>query len=499
MGSGTIISMQLGVIGLSTMGSNLARNAARNGAKVAVFNRTTEKMDAFMQAHGSEGEFVGCKTIEELCAALQSPRAILIMVKAGQPVDDVIAELVPHLSDGDILIDGGNSHYSDTDRRFKELSGELSTMQHQVAQGAPVTQGLLDASNQSPKRHIHFLGMGVSGGEEGALKGPSMMPGGSKEAFDVLQPLLTAMSADDGAGGKCVAYIGTGGTGHFVKMVHNGIEYGMMQMIAESYDLLKRLGGLNNTELAQIFLEWSTSATLRGFLMEITAKIFTKKDVDTGADLLDVIKDTAAQKGTGKWTTEAAFQFGVAVPSITAAVDARIMSSAKEFRDVQSKATPLLVDEIIVDRTELINDVRMALELSMLNVYAQGLQLLSEASKQENWNLNIAEICRIWRGGCIIRSGMVELYQKAFAGDRDTGLALRARFSEGQTVWRHVVAIGALRGIPLPAICSALWYYDTYRTAKLPQNLIQAQRDFFGAHEFERLDKEGSFHADWNA
>lgn len=462
--------MQLGVIGLSTMGSNIARNAARNGATVAVFNRTTEKMEEFMKAHGSEGQFVACRTINDLCSALSPSRAILIMVKAGQPIDDVIAELLPHLTPGDILIDGGNSHYADTQRRFTELAA----------------------------KQIHFMGMGVSGGEEGALNGPSMMPGASKDAFEYLKPLLTLMAADDGAGGKCVAYIGEGGAGHFVKMVHNGIEYGMMQMIAESYDLLKRLGGLSNKELGDIFTEWSTSKELGGFLMEITAKVFAKKDADSQSDLIDVIKDAAGQKGTGKWTTEAAFHYGVAVPTITAAVDARILSGAKEFRDMQSKATPLIVDTITVDRTELIGDVRMALELSMLNVYAQGLQLISEASKQEGWNLHIPEICRIWRGGCIIRSSIVELYQKAFAGDRETGLALRARFAEGQTVWRHVVALGALRGIPLPAISSSLWYYDTYRTARLPQNLIQAQRDFFGAHGFERLDKEGSFHAEWN-
>lgn len=462
--------MQLGVIGLSTMGSNLARNAARNGATVAVFNRTTEKMEEFIKNHGTEGQFVACKTIAELCTALTPSRAILIMVKAGQPIDDVIAELLPHLSPGDILIDGGNSHYSDTQRRFTELAA----------------------------KQIHFMGMGVSGGEEGALHGPSMMPGASKDAFEYIKPLLMLMAADDGAGGKCVAYVGEGGSGHFVKMVHNGIEYGMMQMIAESYDLLKRLGGLSNADLAQVFSEWSTSNELRGFLMEITAKIFTKKDPDTGSDLLDVIKDAAGQKGTGKWTTEAAFNYGVSVPSITAAVDARIMSGAKDFRVMQAAATPLIVDEITVDRTELIQEVRVALELSMLNVYAQGLQLISEASKQEGWNLNISEICRIWRGGCIIRSSMVEQYQKAFAGDRDTGLALRARFSAGQIAWRHVVVLGALRGIALPAMSASLWYYDTYRTARLPQNIIQAQRDFFGAHTFERLDKEGSFHADWN-
>lgn len=462
----------IGLIGLGTMGANLARNAARNGARVSVYNRTPEKTDAFMTAHGSEGEFVACKTIEELTASMQSPRAIILMVKAGDAVDDMIGQLLPHLFQGDILIDAGNSHQTDTDKRVKGLA----------------------------EKGIRFVGMGVSGGEEGALKGPSMMPGGDKAAYDLLEPLLMKMAADDGAGGKCVTYLGEGGSGHFVKTVHNGIEYGVMQLIAESYDLLKRLGGFSNAELAQTFDMWNKSPELQGFLMEITAKIFTVKDPDTGNDLIDMIKDAAGQKGTGKWTTESAFNYGVSVPTITAGVDARIMSSAKEFRVMQAKATPLQVDDIPVDRAELIEDVRSALELSMLNVYAQGLQLISEASKAEGWNLNVSEICRIWRGGCIIRSAMTEWYQHAFAGDREAGLALRARFEkERQVQWRHTVALGALRGIPLPAMSSALWYYDSYRTEKLPQNLIQAQRDFFGAHEFQRIDKnEGNFHAQWN-
>jgi len=463
----------LGLIGLGTMGANLARNAARNGARMSIFNRTGEKTDAFMAAHGSEGEFVVCKSLEELVASMQSPRAIVLMVKAGEAVDEMTEQLVPHLSEGDILIDAGNSHKIDTDRRCRELSSAAIP----------------------GRRPIRFIGMGVSGGEEGALRGPSMMPGGDKSAYEYLEPLLKRMAADDGAGGKCVSYVGPNGAGHFVKTAHNGIEYGIMQLIAESYDLLKRLGGFSNAELAQTFDAWSKSPELRGFLMEITAKIFTIKDPDTGNDLLDMIKDAAAQKGTGKWTTESAFIYGVSVPTITAGVDARIMSSAKEFRVMQSKATPLQVDDIPVDRTELLKDVRTALELSMLNVYAQGLQLISEASKQEAWNINISEVCRIWRGGCIIRSSMTEMYQKAFAGDRDAGLALRTRFDkERQIDWRRAVALGALRGIPLPAMSSALWYYDSYRTENLPQNLIQAQRDFFGAHGFERIDKEGAFH-----
>ncbi len=454
------------------MGANLARNAARNGARVSVFNRTPEKTDAFMAAHGSEWEFVACKTLQELVTSLAAPRTIVLMVKAGDAVIQVIEELQPLLEKEDCIVDAGNSHDIDTMVRERRLLRENG---------------------------IRFIGMGVSGGEEGALRGPSMMPGGNKSAYDLLEPLLMKMAADDGQGGKCVTYIGPEGAGHFVKTVHNGIEYGIMQLIAESYDLLKRLGGLSNAELAQIFGAWNASVELKGFLMEITAKIFTVKDAESGRELIDLIKDAAAQKGTGKWTTESAFNYGVAVPTITAGVDARIMSSGKEFRVVQAKATPLQVDEIVVDRTQLIGDVRTALELSMLNVYAQGLQLLTEASKAEGWNINVSEVCRIWRGGCIIRSTMTEWYQKAFAGDRDAGLALRARFEKDRQIsWRHVVALGALRGIPLPAMSASLNYYDAYRTDRLPQNLIQAQRDFFGAHTYQRIDKEGAFHTDWN-
>lgn len=465
--------MQLGVIGLGTMGANLARNAARKGATVVVFNRTQEKTDEFMKSFGSEGVFIATKSIEEFVGALQTPRPILLMVKAGEAVDEIIEHLKPHLSGGDILIDAGNSHHADTEARTQKLKANS----------------------------LHFIGMGVSGGEEGALQGPSMMPGGDKTAYALLEPLFQKMAADDGQGGKCVSYIGPDGAGHFVKTVHNGIEYGIMQLIAEAYHLMKSLGGLSNKELAEVFGEWSHGEDLRGFLMEITAKIFTKKDDLTPADLIDVIKDAAAQKGTGKWTTIDAFNYGVSVPTVTAGVDARIMSSAKDFRTMQAKATPLVVDDIPIDKKDVIANVRVALELSMLNVYAQGLQLLAEASKQGSapWNLNISDICRVWRGGCIIRSSMVEVYQKAFAGDRDAGLALRARFAgQHQIDWRRMVALGALRGIPLPAMSSALWYYDSYRTERLPQNLIQALRDCFGAHTFERLDKEGSFHADWN-
>lgn len=476
------LDMQLGVIGLGTMGANLARNAARNGATVVLFNRTPEKTDEFMKNFGSEGAFVAAKTIEEFVSKLSAPRPILLMVKAGEAVDEMIAQLVPHLTQGDILIDAGNSHYKDTERRCKELSGELPTTNYKLS------------------TRLEFIGMGVSGGEEGALHGPSMMPGGSKAAHESLSPLLQKMAADDGLGGKCVNYVGPGGTGHFVKMVHNGVEYGAMQLIAEAYHLLKNLGGLTNAELSHTFGEWSRGDDLRGFLMEITAKIFTKKDDVSSFDLIDMIKDAAGQKGTGKWTTEAAFDYGVAVPTITAGVDARIASSAKDFRMQQSKVTPLQTVDVSVDRSELLPNVRIAFELGLLNVYAQGFQLMSVPSQQEGWNLNIPEIARTWRGGCIIRSSILENYQRAFSGDKEMIATIRGRFNaERQAAWRHVVALGALRGIPLPAMSSALWYYDAYRTERLPQNLIQAQRDFFGAHTFERLDRTGSFHSDWQS
>lgn len=460
----------LGLIGLGTMGANLARNAARAGATVAVFNRTTAKTDEFMREYASEGVFVAARTLEELVSSLPRPRAIVLMVKAGEAVDAVIDDLLPLLEDGDILIDAGNSHYRDTERRIV----------------------------RAMKKSVRLLGMGVSGGEEGALRGPSMMPGGDRAAYEALEPLLRRMAAEDGAGGRCVSYVGPGGSGHFVKTVHNGIEYGVMQLIAEAYHLLRDVGGLSNAELASLFGEWSRGEDLRGFLLEITAKIFTVKDRESGADLIDIIKDAAAQKGTGKWTTEAAFEYGVGVPTITAAVDARIASSGKEVRVGQSAATPLQTEDVPVDRAELIDNVRAALGLSMMNAYAQGFQLLSAASQQEGWNLNVSEIARTWRGGCIIRCGMVEFYQRAFAGDRGV-LEERKRFfdRERQIAWRHVVALGALRGIPLPAMGASLAYYDAYRTERLPQNLIQAQRDFFGAHTYERLDKTGAFHTEW--
>lgn len=454
------------------MGANLARNAARRGVTVAVYNRTTEKTDAFLHQFGSEGEFIACNTLQELLQALSAPRSIILMVKAGEAVDDLIRELLPQLSPGDTLIDAGNSLYSDTDRREAECA----------------------------KHQVHFVGMGVSGGEEGALNGPSMMPAGPKEAVEALLPVLTKMAADDGAGGTCVANIGPGGSGHFVKMVHNGIEYAVMQVLAECYHLWKVVGGLTHAQMAEEVALWNADSSLRSFLLEITEKIFRTKDPETGKDALDVILDASGQKGTGRWTVQAAQTLGVAVPMITAAVDARILSSAKHFRVKRSTEAPEALLEAHVNKEELLSMVRGAYLLSMMSAYSEGFLLLSVASRELHYNLSIPEIARIWRGGCIIRSGMLPLFQKMFAGEQEALLHLRGLFAgEAQLLLRQTVQLGAARGIPLPAITAALHSYDAYRSAWLPQNLTNAQRDFFGAHGFERTDSQGSHHLAWNA
>lgn len=468
--------MQLGVIGLSTMGANLARNALRNGAHVVVYNRTREKTDAFMAAHGGEGNAAAAHTLGELCTMLSGPRAILIMVKAGAAVDDVIAELLPQCSKGDILIDGGNSHYRDTERRQKML-----------------------------KEHgVQFIGLGVSGGEEGALHGPSMMAGGESDAYASVAPLLKMMSADDGEGGACVALCGPGGAGHFVKMVHNGIEYGVMQLIAESYDLLKNIGGYEGPMLAETYEAWSRMPEMESFLLEITADIFTVHDGDSSALLLDVIADRAGQKGTGKWTTESAHTYGVAIPTITAAVEARILSGSADVRDTgrDMPAAMNLHDEPPPRPLKLRSLIRSALELSTITAYAQGFTLLHRASEEESWNLQLSEIARIWRGGCIIRSSLLRTLQKMYGidaaqseGARD---AILLRFDgERQIEWRRTVSLAASHGIGAPAMAASLAYFDSIRRQRLPQSLIQAQRDFFGAHTYERTDREGTFHTEW--
>ncbi len=471
------MSQSLGVIGLGTMGASLARNAARKGATVAVFNRTTEKMEEFVARYGKEGTFVACTSMKALVKELPPPRMILLMVKAGEAVDAMIAELVPLLSKGDMLIDAGNSHYKDTARRERELA----------------TKGM------------HFVGIGVSGGEEGALNGPSMMPGGSKEAYRVMEPLLKKMAADDGAGGKCVTHVGPEGAGHFVKMVHNGIEYGLMQLIGEAYDVLKSIGGLTNAELAETFDAWNGTEELGSFLLGITADIFRRKDGDAVGDLIDVIKDKAKQKGTGKWTTEAAMDFGQAIPTINAAVDARILSGSAERETAQQSLPEALIEDTATPSKEkLVSLTRHALELSVITAYNQGFRLIENAGNEMGWHLHMAEIARIWRGGCIIRAHVLATFQAAYDtsdahASATASKAITGRFeSERQRDWRRVVSLAQERGIPVPGMSSALSYYDALRRERLPTNLIQAQRDFFGAHGFERTDQPGAFHHQWS-
>lgn len=467
--------MQLGVIGLSTMGGNLARNAARRGARVAVFNRTTEKLDAFMRAHGKEGDLIACSTLRALRDALQPPRPILLMVQAGAAVDEVIAQMLPHLDTDDIVIDAGNSHYRDSERRATFLK----------------------------EKGLRFVGLGVSGGEEGALRGPSMMAGGDRTAYTVLAPLLTAMAADDGSsslitgdtGRKCIAYFGSAGAGHFVKMIHNGIEYGLMQIIAESYDLLKHVGGYSNAQLRDTFAAWSVHPDLRSFLLEITAQIFTVADPFGKGELIDAIADCASQKGTGKWTIAAAHEYGVAIPTISSAVDARILSGDRADRTL-ARAWPATVSlqDSHPAAEHLRTIVAAAFELSSLCSYSQGFTLLSRASAEERWELDLAEVARVWRGGCIIRSNFLPFFQESggtFPADRLGG--------EKECGLRRCVALGARDGIPLPAMSASLTFLDALRRTRLPQNLVAAQRDFFGAHTYARTDRPGTFHAAWAA
>lgn len=463
-----------GLTGLAVMGQNLARNVARNGFPIAVHNRTAEKTDVFLAEFGREGSFVGSHTIEEFVAATEAPRAIMIMVKAGKPVDDVISALKPYMSKGDLLIDGGNSLFTDTERRIKELAAD----------------GLL------------FLGTGVSGGEEGALNGPSIMPGGPREGYNHVAEVFTKIAAQvDGT--PCCTYIGEGGSGHYVKMVHNGIEYADMQLIAEAYHLLKDAAGLGNGQLAETFAAWN-EGDLDSFLIEITAQIFRTKDPETGGMLVDSVLDRAAQKGTGKWTSQSSLDLGVPVTAITEAVFSRFLSAMKDERVAASRVLPGPDARYEGDRPALVNAIRDALYCSKVVAYAQGFDQMLAAGKEFGWSLHPGEIATIWRGGCIIRARFLDRIKDAYAQRPDlANLLLDPYFTEairrGQTGWRHVIGEAARLGIPTPAFASCLAYYDGYRTARLPANLIQAQRDLFGAHTYERVDKPGSFHSHWGS
>lgn len=465
-------TQQIGVIGLAVMGKNLALNIESKGFRVAVYNRSPEKTDELLQE--AEGrKIVGTYSIQEFVHSLEIPRKILIMVKAGQPTDDTIEQLKPYLQKGDILIDGGNAFFQDTIRRSKELE----------AAG------------------IHFIGAGVSGGEEGALKGPAIMPGGQKAAYGQVESILTAISAKVN-GDPCSTYIGPDGSGHYVKMVHNGIEYGDMQLISEAYFLLKNMLGLNAQELHEIFAEWN-EGELDSYLIEITADIFTKIDPETNQPLVDLILDTAGQKGTGKWTSQSALDLGIPLSIITESVFTRYLSAMKQERVLASQILkgPERA-ELTGEKQEFIESVRKALYASKICSYAQGFAQLKVASEEYGWNLNYGSIAMIFRGGCIIRARFLQNIKDAYDRNPELpNLLLDPYFKEViasyQNDWRRVVAAAVTDGIPIPAMASALTYYDSYRFATLPANLLQAQRDYFGAHTYQRIDKEGTFHTEW--
>jgi 6-phosphogluconate dehydrogenase len=464
---------EIGLIGLAVMGENLVLNMESKGYPVSVYNRTTDKVKTFLEGRASGKNILGTYSIQELIDSLASPKRVIFMVKAGPAVDELIDQVKPHLSKGDIIIDGGNSFFRDTERRHKALAAE----------------------------GIHYMGTGISGGEEGALKGPSIMPGGAKEGYDRLAPVLTRIAAqvDDG---PCCTYIGPSGAGHFVKMVHNGIEYGDMQLIGEAYDILKTGLGLEPAELADIFARWNEGA-LNSFLIEITAKIFTKIDEETGKPLVDMILDKAGQKGTGKWTSQTAFDLGIPVPTINAAVEARILSAYKAERLAASKTIGAGQNRFEGKKDELIDAVRDALYASKICSYAQGTAMMKAASEEYGWNLNLAEISRIWKGGCIIRARFLDLIKEAYSHSPDLpNLLLHPEFStwilKAQDSWRMVIQTANGLGIPCLAFSASLNYFDSYRRDRLPQNLTQAQRDFFGAHTYERVDREGIFHTEWS-
>ena len=464
----------IGVIGMAVMGRNLALNIESRGYAVSVYNRSREKTEDVV-AEFPERNLVPSYSIEEFVDSLESPRRILLMVKAGKGTDHVIEELRPLLDEGDILIDGGNTFFQDTIRRSKELSDH----------------------------GLNFIGTGVSGGEEGALRGPSIMPGGQKEAYDLVAPILEQIAAKAEDGTPCTTYIGPDGAGHYVKMVHNGIEYGDMQLICESYAVLQQIAGLSNAELADIFAEWNTGE-LDSYLIEITAQIFTKKDDETGEDLVDKVLDRAAQKGTGKWTSQSALDLGVPLPLITESVFARVLSSLKDQRVAASEQLTGPADAVTLDdKTDFIEAVRRALYLSKIISYAQGFAQMRAAAEEYDWPLDYGRIAAIFREGCIIRARFLQKITDAYGADPElANLLLDPHFKDiadrYQDALREVVATAVKAGVPVPGFASAIAYYDGYRSARLPANLLQAQRDFFGAHTFERTDRDGTFHAQWN-
>jgi 6-phosphogluconate dehydrogenase len=466
----------IGMAGLGVMGLNLALNMERNGYHVAVWNREAEAVDKFIEGEGKDGRFTGAKTPEEFVHAIKRPRKIMMMVKAGPPIDWTIEQFQPFLEPGDILIDGGNSWFEDTRRRESALSAE----------------------------GLHFIGSGVSGGEEGALHGPSLMPGGAREAYEEIRPLWEAIAAktEDGA---CTTYTGTDGAGHFIKMVHNGIEYGDMQLIAEAYDILRRVLGLSAQELSDTFARWN-EGLLDSFLIKITAEVLRVKDEETGRPLVDLILDKAGQKGTGKWTAQVALDLGVPIPTINAAIDARFISALKEERVAASRviAGPTTSALPVSERERIVAAVHDALYAAKICSYAQGFNLIRAGSENYGWNVDLSEMARIWKGGCIIRARFLDRIKAAYKRNPELASLLLdedfvAWMREAQDSWRETIGLASRHGVPCLAMSASLAYYDSYRTENLPQNLTQAQRDFFGAHTYERTDhpERGAIHTDW--
>ena len=464
----------IGLIGLAVMGENLVLNMESRGYRVAVYNRTVAKVDAFINGRGEGKNFIGCQSIEELCKNLKRPRRVMMLVKAGQPVDDFIEQVLPYLEKGDIIIDGGNSHFPDTIRRTEYVE----------------SKGML------------FIGTGVSGGEEGALKGPSIMPGGSPEAWPHVKDIFQSICAKTDSGEACCDWVGENGAGHFVKMVHNGIEYGDMQMICETYQMMSAGLGMSNTEMHEVFKEWN-EGELDSYLIEITRDILGYKDED-GNETVDLILDTAGQKGTGKWTAVAALDHGQPLTLIGEAVFARCLSALKDERVTASKVLGSEQPAYTGDKAALVDDLRQALYASKIISYAQGYQLMRAAAVDYKWNLNNGGIALMWRGGCIIRSAFLDKIKDAFDTDPNlVNLLLDPFFTEAiksaEAAWRRVAIAAVELGIPIPAISAALAYYDGYRSERLPANLLQTQRDYFGAHTYERVDKPRGefFHTNW--
>lgn len=467
----------IGLIGLAVMGENLVLNIESRGYSVAVYNRTVSKVDDFITGRGKGKRFFGAHSLEDLVANLAAPRKVMLMVKAGAAVDEFIEKLIPLLSPGDVIIDGGNTHFADTERRTAYVE----------------SKGLL------------YIGTGVSGGEEGALKGPSMMPGGSPKAWPLVKPIFQAIAAKVGPNGDipCCEWVGPRGAGHYVKMVHNGIEYGDMQLICEAYWMLKNALGLSNSELYDVFANWYRGE-LNSYLIEITRDIFSVQDPETGTELVDLVLDTAGAKGTGKWMSQLALDLGVPSTLVTEAVYARSLSAIKDARVRASKILKGPVGKYQGDRKQFTEDVRQALYASKICSYAQGFVQMQAAAQEHDWPLDFGSIALLWRGGCIIRAVFLERIKEAF--DKDANLEnlllapyFREAVDKAQAAWRKVVCTAAELGIPVPAFMTALAYYDGYRAARLPANLLQAQRDYFGAHTYHRVDKpgQGPFHTDW--